>query len=177
MKRGWKAASKILRTTSSNIFYEKLNQGIVFQLFLRICVRYRLSYYFLFLLQLTRMCVSSVTQSCPTLCDPMNCSPPGPSVHGILQARMLEWVALSSSRGSSQSQGSNLVLLFYLLWILHLWKNEAPGSPDGCSQVFYFVNHGATGFLKLFLCLREFVCFIFHRGYLSEKHTTYLTNY
>ena len=42
------------------------------------------------------------TQSCPTLCDPMDCSPPGFSVHGILQARILEWVAISFSRGSSQ---------------------------------------------------------------------------
>ena len=42
-----------------------------------------------------------VTQSCPTLCDPMNCSPPGASVHEILQARILEWVAISFSRGSS----------------------------------------------------------------------------
>ena len=43
-----------------------------------------------------------VTQSCLTLCDPMDCSPPGCSVHGILQARILEWVAMPSSRGSSQ---------------------------------------------------------------------------
>ena len=42
---------------------------------------------------------TEVTQSCPTLCDPMDCSPPGSSVHGILQARMLEWVAISFSRG------------------------------------------------------------------------------
>ena len=40
-------------------------------------------------------------QSCPTLCDPMDYSPPGSSVHGILQARILEWVAMSFSRGSS----------------------------------------------------------------------------
>ena len=40
-------------------------------------------------------------QLCLTLCDPMDCSPPGPSVQGILQARTLEWVALPSSRGSS----------------------------------------------------------------------------
>ena len=39
-------------------------------------------------------------QSCPTLCDPMDCSPPGSSVHGISQARILEWVAISYSRGS-----------------------------------------------------------------------------
>ena len=41
------------------------------------------------------------TKSCPTLCDSMDCDQPGSSVHGILQARILEWVAISSSRGSS----------------------------------------------------------------------------
>ena len=41
-----------------------------------------------------------VTQSCPTLCDPIDCSPPGPSVYGILQARILERVAIFFSRGS-----------------------------------------------------------------------------
>ena len=40
-------------------------------------------------------------QSCLTLCNPMNCSLPGSSVHGILQARILEWIAMPSSRGSS----------------------------------------------------------------------------
>ena len=40
--------------------------------------------------------------SCPTLCDPMGCSPPSSSVHGILQARILEWVAIPFSRGSPQ---------------------------------------------------------------------------
>ena len=45
---------------------------------------------------------SEVTQSCTTLCDPMDCSPPGSSIHGILQARILEWVSISFSRGSSQ---------------------------------------------------------------------------
>ena len=45
---------------------------------------------------------SSATQSCSTLCDPMDCSPPGSSVHGILQARILESVAIPPSRGSSQ---------------------------------------------------------------------------
>ena len=45
---------------------------------------------------------SEVTQSCPVLCDPMACSLPGSSVHGIFQARELEWVAFSFSRGSFQ---------------------------------------------------------------------------
>ena len=47
------------------------------------------------------MCVC-VTQSCPTLCDSMDCSPPGFSVRGISQARMLEWVTISFSRESSR---------------------------------------------------------------------------
>ena len=47
---------------------------------------------------------SAVAQSCPALCNPVDCSPPGFSVHGILQARVLEWVAISFSRGSSQSR-------------------------------------------------------------------------
>ena len=52
------------------------------------------------------VCVFSVAQLCLTLCDPMDCNsvPPGPSVHGILQARILEWVAMPSSRGSSWSR-------------------------------------------------------------------------
>ena len=45
---------------------------------------------------------SEVAQLCLTRCNPMDCSPPGSSVHGILQARILEWVAISFSRGSSQ---------------------------------------------------------------------------
>ena len=41
-------------------------------------------------------------QPCPTLCDPMDCGPPGSPVHGMLQARRLEWVAIPFSRGSSR---------------------------------------------------------------------------
>ena len=47
------------------------------------------------------VCVRACSQSCPTLATPMDCSPPGPSVHGILQAKILECVAVSFSRGSS----------------------------------------------------------------------------
>ena len=46
--------------------------------------------------------VGEVAQSCLTLCDPMDCSLPGSSLHGILQARIQEWVAISFSRGSSR---------------------------------------------------------------------------
>ena len=51
----------------------------------------------------------SVAQLCLTLCNPMDCSPPGSSVHGILQVRMLEWIAISFSRASSQSRDSTHV--------------------------------------------------------------------
>ena len=44
----------------------------------------------------------SSAQSGPTLCDPVDCSLPGSSLHGVLQSRILEWVAISFSRGSSQ---------------------------------------------------------------------------
>ena len=44
-------------------------------------------------------------QLCPTLCDPIDYSPPGFSVHGILQERILEWVAMPSSRESSRPRG------------------------------------------------------------------------
>ena len=53
-------------------------------------------------------CVKSL-QSCPTLCDSVDCSPSGSSSHGILQARILEWVAISSSRGSSWPRYSGLM--------------------------------------------------------------------
>ena len=50
----------------------------------------------------TRESESEVTQSCPTLCDLMDCSLPGSSLHGIVQAKILEWIAISFSRGSSR---------------------------------------------------------------------------
>ena len=48
-------------------------------------------------------------QLCPTLCDPMDCSPPGSPVQGILQAGISEWVTMCSSRGSSQSRNQTQV--------------------------------------------------------------------
>ena len=70
--------------------------------------------------------VCSVTQSCLTLCNPMDCSLPGSSVHGIFQARILEWVAISFSRVIFLIQGLNVHLL-YCKWILYHWATwETP---------------------------------------------------
>ena len=59
--------------------------------------------------QIMKESESEVIQSCATLCDPMDCSLPGFSVHGIFPARVLEWVAISFSRGSSQPRNRTRV--------------------------------------------------------------------
>ena len=60
------------------------------------------------------------TQSCPTLCDPMDCSPPGSSIHGVSQAGVLEWVAIPFSRASSQPRDwtwvSHTAGRFFTIW-------------------------------------------------------------
>ena len=56
------------------------------------------------------MCVcAKLLQLCPILCDHMDCSPPGSSVHGILQAKILEWVVIPFSRGSSHPRNWTFV--------------------------------------------------------------------
>ena len=95
-----------------------------------------------------------VTQSCPTLCNPMYCRPPGSSVHGILQARILEWVAIVFSRGIFQIQGSNLDLLL-------------------CRQILYSLSHQGSPnplYSKEFYYIRE-IRFLFLRG-IGEKLNT-----
>ena len=61
-----------------------------------------------------------VAQWCPTLCDPMDCGPPGSSVHGILQARILQWVAIAFSRETSLHRAPTLV---------------------SCRQIIYHLSH------------------------------------
>ena len=66
----------------------------------------------------------------PTLCDPVDCSTPGSSVHGILQTRILEWVAISSSRRSFLPiQGLNSCLLCLLHWQEVSLLLAPPGKP------------------------------------------------
>ena len=67
-----------------------------------------------------------VTQSCPTLCNPMDYSSPGFSVHGILLERILESVAISSSKGILTTQRSNQGLLHYRQILYHLSHEESP---------------------------------------------------
>ena len=91
---------------------------------------------------------------CPTLCDPMDCSPPGSTVHGILQARILEWVAISFSRGSSrprdQTQVSHIAGSLFTDQVFRkdtwspLIKNPPPTHSQGYSShsrcISYFLR-------------------------------------
>ena len=64
---------------------------------------------------------SEVAQSCPTLSDPMDCSPPGSSVHGIFQARVLEWGAIAFSVSHVYA---SLKELFKSLYVFEIYKND-----------------------------------------------------
>ena len=72
---------------------------------------------------------AKLLQSCPTLCDHMDWSPPGSSAHGILQARILEWVAMPSSRGSSQPRDRTHTSHVYLHWQAGSLPLAPPGKP------------------------------------------------
>ena len=89
--------------------------------------------------------VCEVAQSCQTLCYPMEYNPPGSSVHGIFQARILEWVAISFSRGSSQprdwTQVSCIVGRCFNLWAknsewicTYPWLS-VPFQGHGCKSI------------------------------------------
>ena len=84
------------------------------------------------------MCVL-VAQLCLTLCNSMDCSPPGSSVHGILLARILEWAATSSSRGSSQPRNQTCVS-YTGRQIPYHYHSLPPGKP-GAGKL----NHAYDG--------------------------------
>ena len=79
-----------------------------------------------------------VARSCPTLCDPMDSSPAGSSVLELFQARMLEWVAIPFSRGSSPTQGLNPGLL-HCRQILYCLSHQ--GSPQVSKELCFSGNH------------------------------------
>ena len=79
------------------------------------------------------VCAKSL-QACPTLCKPVDCSPPGSSVRGILQARILKWVAVSFSRGSSQPR--NQTWVSYICRQI-LYQLSYKGSPKVSTEGTY----------------------------------------
>ena len=86
------------------------------------------------LLKLCHLVRAKSLQSCLTSCDPMNCSLPGSSVHGILQARILEWVAMPSSRGSSPPRDGTCVSSVYLHWQAGSLPLSPPWKPTPSSE-------------------------------------------
>ena len=93
-----------------------------------------------FLLTIVSLLECSVAQLCLTLCNSMDCSPPGSSVHEILQARILEWVAMPLLQGIFQTQGLNP----YLLYLRHWQAGSLPlvphGKPDTTVRSTYIIH-------------------------------------
>ena len=113
-----------------------------------------------------RVCACLVPQSCLTFCDPMDCSPPGSFVHGISQARILDWVAISFSGGGVfLTQGSNL------------------GLPP-CRRILYCLGHQGSPCLFIYSCLNTWLFFILKTsesqlfGFLGQKiiFSTYMVD-
>ena len=111
----------------------------------------------------------SVAQSCLTLCKPMDCSPPGSSVLEILQARILEQMAISSSRGSSQSRDRTRVSLHLLHWQADsspLCRLESSHTDTQLNLKIFkctsFQNKRRVlhGYYLMFIKSRYYVCFV-----------------
>ena len=100
----------------------------------------------------------------PLFCDPMDCSPPGSSVHGILQARILEWVAIFISRGIFLTQRLNL-------YILHWQADSLPLSHQGNSNILtikeeprkWMVNGGEGDKAATLWKVTSFLCHFIHQ--------------
>ena len=90
------------------------------------------------------VCVCLVTQSCPILWDPMDCSLPGSSVQGISQARILEWVAISFFRGCTRPRDGTRISCTDR-WILYCWASQSVHDNQ------QWVPSGMTSFRKPFL--------------------------
>ena len=96
---------------------------------------------------------TKVTKLCPTLCDPPGCSLPGSSVHGILQARILEWVAIPFSRECSLLQG------------IFPSQGSNPGLPH-CRWILYRLSHQRSSRIL------EWVAYPFSRGSSQPRSQT-----
>ena len=83
------------------------------------------------------VCSAKSLQSCLTLCNAMDCSPPGSSVHGILRTRILEWVAVPLLQGTFPTQGLNPHLLHLLPW----QAGSLPLAPLGKSSMKEYSEH------------------------------------
>ena len=86
--------------------------------------------------------LSCCAQSCPTLCYPLDCSPPGSSVHGIFQARILEWLVISSSRGSNPRI-----------------KTASPSSPVLQADSLPLSHQGSHIYIHIHIYIHKHICY------------------
>ena len=115
------------------------------------------------------LCLCLVTQLCPTLWDPTDCSPSGSSVHGIFQARILERVAIPSSRGSSQPRDQPMIPASPALQAdsLLLRQRGRPGYPQSNSQneeslpTLSYTLEWKEASMKLYTCTPVFIAALF----------------
>ena len=108
--------------------------------------------------------LSEATQLCPTLCGPMDCSPPGSSVHGIFQARILEWVAISFSRGLNPGLPHCRQMLYCLSHQGSQTQGLNPGLPH-CRQTLYRLSHQGSQIVFVLM-----ICSILSNGFLNKKY-------
>ena len=98
--------------------------------------------------------VSEVAQSCPTLCDPVDCSPQGCSVHEISQARVLEWAATSYLRDSSRSRDRTCISCT----TDRFFTTEPPGKPMGRAIVdINVLSPVSVKFLQMQYCEKQYM--------------------
>ena len=92
-------------------------------------------------------------QSCPTLCNPMDRSLPGPYVHGILQARILEWLSISSFRGSSQPKDQT--------WVSYVSCIDRQVLSNSKARMSYHLFESLNFFQKCFIVFSVAVLYFF----------------
>ena len=99
-------------------------------------------------------CASLYAESCPTLCNPKDCTPPDSSVYGTFHARILEWVAISSSRESSQTRDRTWVFCFGTR-ILYHWATWKSHSQTHVLNPKYFAYTNAASVKYSIWCVIE----------------------
>ena len=103
---------------------------------------------------------AKLPHSCPTLCKPMDCSPTASSVYGISQARILEWVAMSSSRGSSPPRDQTHIFCSSC-FAGGFFTAKPPGKPNSIVSGTLFINKlKASVYKDIFLLIKLFICLV-----------------
>ena len=125
----------------------------------------------------SRMCVcvhAKLLQLCPTLCSTMDCGLPGTSVHGILQARILERIAMPSSSRASGPRGRTCISYVSCIGRQILYHQRHLGSPSGIheSESCSVMSDSATHGLILQARILEGVAFPFSRGSSQPRDRT-----